>query len=130
LILAAAASLPRTWRETVSGPLRRLWALWPIAGGPLVPEPRVQERLATIVTGLGREVADRLLAELGRGVTALEGTGMYTGEARDVLLCAVTEVQVPHLEEIVRRTDPDAFVIVSRAEQVRGGGFRPFEAPS
>ena len=55
---------------------------------------------------------------------------MYTSEARDVLLCAVTEVQVPHLQEIVRRADPEAFVIVSPAEEVRGKGFRPFEAPS
>jgi len=63
-------------------------------------------------------------------VTALEGTGMYTSEARDVLLCTVTGVQVPHLEEIVRRTDPEAFVIVSPVEEVLGKGFRPFEAPS
>jgi uncharacterized membrane-anchored protein YitT (DUF2179 family) len=67
---------------------------------------------------------------LGRGVTALEGTGMYTSEARDVLLCAVTEVQVPHLQEIVHRADSEAFVIVSPAEEVRGKGFHPFEAPS
>jgi uncharacterized membrane-anchored protein YitT (DUF2179 family) len=55
---------------------------------------------------------------------------MYTGEARDVLLCAVTDVQVPHLEEIVCRVDPHAFVVVSAAESVQGWGFHSFEAPS
>ncbi|HEC36536.1 MAG TPA: YitT family protein [Anaerolineae bacterium] len=95
-----------------------------------MPEPRRQERLATIITAHGLEVATRLLKEIGRGVTALEGTGMYTGEARDVLLCAVTGVQVSCLEEIVRQADPEAFVIVSPAEEVRGRGFRPFEPPS
>ncbi|MCK4315749.1 MAG: DUF2270 domain-containing protein, partial [Anaerolineae bacterium] len=124
VMLALAASLPRTWRDAMPGPP------WRRGEGPLVPEPSPRERLATIITARGRRVAIQLLTELGRGVTALEGTGMYTSEARDVLLCAVTEVQVPHLQEIVRRADPEAFVIVSPAEEVRGKGFRPFEAPS
>jgi len=124
VMLALAVSLPRAWWEAMSG------LLWRRGIGPLAPEPGLQERLATIITARGRQVATQLLTELERGVTALEGTGMYTSEARDVLLCAVTEVQVSHLQEIVRRTDPDAFVIVSPAEEVRGKGFRPFEAPS
>ena len=124
MMLALAASLPRTWRDAMPGPP------WRRGAGPSVPEPSPRERLATIITVHGQQVAIQLLTELGRGVTALEGTGMYTSEARDVLLCAVTEVQVPHLQEIVRRADPEAFVIVSPAEEVRGKGFRPFEAPS
>ncbi|HIE37640.1 MAG TPA: DUF2270 domain-containing protein [Anaerolineales bacterium] len=130
VVLAAIASLPPAWREALPGPLRYLGKRLLRAAGPLISEPRPQERLATIITVRGRQIAIRLLAELGRGVTALEGVGMYTDEARDVLLCAVTEVQIPHLEEIVRQTDPRAFVIVSPAEEVRGRGFRPFEPPS
>ena len=124
MMLALAASLPRTWRDAMPGPP------WRRGAGPSVSEPSLRERLATIITVHGQQVAIQLLTELGRGVTALEGTGMYTSEARDVLLCAVTEVQVPHLQEIVRQADPEAFVIVSPAEEVRGKGFRPFEAPS
>jgi uncharacterized membrane-anchored protein YitT (DUF2179 family) len=55
---------------------------------------------------------------------------MYTGAARGVLLCAVTSVQVSHLRDIVRQVDSEAFVVVNVAEEVRGGGFRPFEPPS
>lgn len=128
--LAVAASLPSGWREALSGPLGLLSGLRGRVAGPLVPEPCRREQLATIITSRGQQVASRLLTELGRGVTALEGTGVYTGEARDVLLCAVTEVQVGHLEEIVRRADSEAFIIVSPAEEVRGKGFRSFEAPS
>ncbi len=97
--------------------------------GPLLPGYPPRERLATVITGQGEAVAAQLLKELGRGVTAVEGKGMYTGEARDVLLCAVTDVQVPHLQEIVRQHDPGAFVIVSPTHEVRGRGFLPFEAP-
>lgn len=45
--------------------------------------------MAAIITNYGQKVVKRLLEEPGRGVTALQGTGMYTGEARDVLLCTV-----------------------------------------
>ena len=97
--------------------------------GLLAPKANSTEQLATIITTYGEAIASRLLSELGRGVTELKGTGMYTHEERDVLLCAITGVQAPRLREIVRQVDPSAFVIVSRAEEVRGSGFRPFEAP-
>ena len=97
---------------------------------PPTVEPRTREQLATIITTEKQAIAGRILDELGRGVTSLEGTGMYTGKAKNVLLCAVTDVQVPHLKDIVSQADPEAFIIVSAAEEVRGGGFRPFEPPS
>jgi uncharacterized membrane protein len=122
VLLAVAASLSRTWKGWPEL-LRRV-------AGPLTPEPRPKERLATIITSKGQAVAGRILEELGRGVTALEGIGMYTGTPRVVLLCAVTSVQVAHLRDIVGQVDPDAFVVVSVAEEVRGAGFRPFEPPS
>lgn len=116
--------------EALPSPLRWLGRWGRRAAGPLVREPRRRPRIATIITGRGQQIAIRLLEELERGVTALRGTGMYTGEAKDVLLCTVTEVQVPHLEQIVYQLDPNAFVVVSATERVQGWGFRPFEAPS
>lgn len=122
-LLAILVSLPSRWREVVPEFLTH-------PEGPPRREPASPERLATIITTKGDEVAQKILEELGRGVTALRGTGMYTGERRDVLLSAVTDVQIPHLQDIVRKADDDAFVVVSPAEEVRGGGFRPFEPPS
>jgi uncharacterized membrane protein len=126
-VLAPPASVSRT---ALPGPLQRLKARLRRGMGPRVRVPRRRGRIATIVTRYGQRIALQILKELERGVTALQGTGMYTGEARDVLLCAVTDVQVPHLEEIVCRVDPHAFVVVSAAESVQGWGFHSFEAPS
>lgn len=123
LIVTAVAARPSEVKRDVPEFMRRLT-------GPLTPDPRRKERLATIVTTRGQVVADRILAELGRGVTALEGKGMYTGASWDVLLSAVTDVQVPHLREIVHEVDPDAFVVLSLTAEIRGGGFEPFEPPS
>jgi len=128
--LAVVASVSRAGREESLKPLKWLGKRLRLVGGPLMPEPRPWERLAIIITSRGTQVAQRLLTELGRGVTALEGTGMYTSSSRDVLLCAITDVQVPSLEQIAHQIDPKAFVVISPLEEVRGTGFQPFEAPS
>ena len=128
--LAMAASIPVAWWEALPQPLRRLARILRRTAGPLAPESCPQEQMATIITSHGKEIASRLLEQVGRGVTALEGRGMYTGDVRDVLLCAMTDVQTGHLREIVYQADPHAFVIVSRASEVRGWGFSTFDAPS
>ncbi len=119
LILLGLVSSARRRAGAVPG--KRL----PRMKGLLAPRPKTQERLALIITSCGECISQQLMTRLGRGVTALEGKGMYTGERRDVLLCAVTDVQVPHLEAIVQGEDPHAFVVVSSAEEVRGWGFAP-----
>ncbi len=90
------------------------------------PEPN----LAVIVTTEKDTVSTRLMKELGRGVTALDGIGMYTGEDRAVLLCAVTDVQVAHLKAIIHEIDENSFVVVTQANEVGGGHFQTHEPPS
>ncbi|MGD1991627.1 MAG: DUF2270 domain-containing protein [Anaerolineae bacterium] len=129
--LGVLSSIPRSWRASVPEPDRPVPAVLQRLRSPVSIGSRLgKERLATIVTSKGPQLATRLIEELGRGVTKLNGVGAYTGESRDVLLCAATAVQIPKLREIVQEIDPQAFFIVSAAEEVRGGGFRSFEAPS
>jgi len=129
-VMAVASSLSRARPEALPKQLQELARRLQQAARPMIPEPRPWERLAIIITNQGQQIASQLLTDLGRGVTALEGTGMYTSKTRDVLLCAVTDVQVHTLEEIAHQVDPQAFVVISAVAEVRGGGFRPFEAPS
>lgn len=98
--------------------------------GPRWFKSGVVPNLAVIVTTEKDRISARLMTELGRGVTAMDGTGMYTGESRSVLLCAITDVQMAHLKSIVREVDPDGFVVVTQAREVRGGHFVTHEAPS
>ncbi len=86
--------------------------------------------LAIIVTTKKAEMSTRLMKELQRGVTALEGIGMYTGETKSVLLCAITDVQMAHLKSIVYEIDKEGFVVVTQARDVRGGHFSAQEPPS
>ncbi len=76
-----------------------------------------------IITGQVKEVSDALMYELGRGVTGIETTGMYSGEARNMLYCVVSKKEIVELKDLVKRLDPGAFVIVTDAREVLGEGF-------
>lgn len=93
-------------------------------GAPLMGR---RDRLAYVITANGDQIAQIILERLGRGVTLLEGRGMYTGEDRDVLLVAIHPDQIEALKQVVYNADPHAFVIINPAQQIIGSGFR---APS
>ncbi len=86
---------------------------------------RRQQYLALIITDRTQEVGAQILKEMGRGVTSLPGTGLYTGKAHSVLMCALTVTEVNHLKTLVRAADPQAFVIVTPAQEILGRGFAP-----
>lgn len=77
-----------------------------------------------IITDKPDEIADLLMRELDRGVTALKGRGMYTKEDKVVLLCVVPRSQFTRVKEIVREMDPRAFVMVAEMYEAIGEGFK------
>ena len=91
------------------------------------PNQRRRQLLALIITSTAESVSKRILSDLGRGVTALTGKGMYTGSDRTVLICALTVTEVHNLKNAVAKEDPQAFVIVSPAQEILGRGFNPLE---
>lgn len=82
-----------------------------------------REQLAIIITDQPEAVSEQLLSLLKRGVTALEGVGMYTRQARSVLLCAVTPAEIPHLRSLVYTVDDKALVVVNPTEEIWGANF-------
>jgi uncharacterized membrane protein len=91
----------------------------------LAPPHRRKQLMALIITSQAEAVAGRILSDLGRGVTALSGKGMYTGTDRSVLICALTVTEVHNLKSAVNKEDPTAFVVVSAAQEILGRGFNP-----
>jgi uncharacterized membrane-anchored protein YitT (DUF2179 family) len=82
-------------------------------------------RSATIITNQPREVGDKIMRELSRGVTAWQGTGMYSGKARQILFCAISRSEVNPLKSIIYEVDPAAFVVIGQAHEALGEGFKP-----
>ncbi|HIV29921.1 MAG TPA: YitT family protein [Candidatus Pullichristensenella excrementipullorum] len=80
-----------------------------------------------IITNHGEKMADRILKELDRGVTAIEAKGMYSGEGRTMLLCVVSRLEAVRLRSIVYSVDPRAFVIVQNVHEALGEGFKELQ---
>jgi len=88
-----------------------------------LPFMRRHEQLVIIITVKPVDVSQQLLEVLNRGVTALEGKGMYSGETRSVLLCAVHPKETPRVKSLVYAVDEHAFVMVNPTEEVLGSSF-------
>ena len=93
----------------------------------LAPRRRRRQLLAFIITDKTEQTSKRILTDLKRGVTAIQGKGMYTGADRSILMCALTVTEVHNLKSAVAKEDPKAVVIVSPAQEILGGGFAPLE---
>ena len=84
-------------------------------------------RTAMIVTDKAEAVSRRVIDELVRGITILEGTGGYTGASRPVLYCVITRAEVASLKAIVHEIDPHAFMVIGVAHEALGEGFGPLK---
>lgn len=85
-------------------------------------------RTAMIVTSEADTISERVLEEMHRGVTFLEGTGAYTGAEKPVLYCVITRSEVTRLKAIVDEIDPKAFMVIGVAHEALGEGFRPLKS--
>ena len=81
-------------------------------------------RTVWIITTNPQPVARRVLDELQRGVTMWQGTGMYSGQERQILLCTVSRAEVNPIKAIVHEADPQAFVVIGDAYEAFGEGFK------
>ena len=82
------------------------------------------QKSALIITGKPVEVSRGIMDQLHRGVTAMEGVGMYTGDKRTVLLCAVRRHETGTLKRIILQEDAHAFMLISNTNEVFGTNFK------
>lgn len=80
-------------------------------------------KAAFIITEHQKEVSDMIMSELDRGLTGVPAKGMYSGADKLMLFCVVSKKEIVQLKQIVVKTDPNAFVIVTDAREVLGEGF-------
>jgi len=84
-------------------------------------------RQAMIITKDPDGVRDTIFTNLHRGVTMVEARGGYTGTPRPMIYVVVGAHEVGRLKLRVAEVDPDAFVAISKAQEVFGEGFTPPE---
>lgn len=83
-------------------------------------------KAAFIISDNYNEISKELLKQLDRGVTGLDGKGMFTDKEKKVLFCVVSKKETVQLKEIVRKIDTKAFVIVADVREVLGEGFKEY----
>ncbi len=76
-----------------------------------------------IISDESHQIADIIMNQLQRGVTALRGSGMYSGQEKQILMCVVSRREAVSMVKYVREVDERAFVIVADAREVMGEGF-------
>lgn len=86
-----------------------------------------KSKLCIIITTKGKEISQVLIEKSPRGITMLNGEGMYRREEREVLLTCVKNRQLTQLRQIVHEVDDSAFVIINDSVEVRGKGFTAWE---
>ncbi len=84
-------------------------------------------KVAYIISQDPQTIAHRLTRELDRGVTILQGRGAWSGQDKEVLMCAFKQRQIVAMKRMVKEIDPDAFLIVCDAHDVMGEGFRQYQ---
>lgn len=80
--------------------------------------------LALLVTKQGKAVSERIGQVTERGVTSLQATEAYTGESKQVLLCACNKSEAYLVKRAAEEVDENVFLMFMETSEVFGEGFR------
>ena len=83
-------------------------------------------KCAYIISDAHEEIAARIMSDIDRGVTGLDGEGMYSHADKKVLFCVVSRKEIVNVLDIVYSCDPSAFVTISDVREVWGEGYGDF----
>lgn len=81
-----------------------------------------------IISEKSEEISQRIISEMDRGATILESHGAYTKKRRPTVMVAVRQNEYYKLKRIINSTDPQAFMIVTSANEIFGDGFSKNDA--
>jgi len=83
-----------------------------------------EAKLIFIITEKKEKMVQSIINELSISATILEGTGAYSGNSKNIVLCVVKKRYTPKLEEIVKNTDIKSFMIITKANEIYGLGYK------
>lgn len=88
-----------------------------------IQEGTYSARGAMIISNKNNEIAEKIMKEMERGVTVLNGYGFFTKQNREILYCVVSKNELFRLKNAITSVDPHAFVSVTEVHDVLGEGF-------
>jgi uncharacterized membrane-anchored protein YitT (DUF2179 family) len=77
-----------------------------------------------IISEKHEEIRDKIINNLNRGGTYIEGKGLFNMADRKIIFTVVSLRELAILEEYIHKIDPNAFLTVMDATEILGEGFR------
>ncbi len=77
-----------------------------------------------IISDKHEEIRDKIINNLNRGGTYIDGHGMYNMAERKIIFTVVSRRELALLQEYIHKIDPLAFMTVIDATEILGEGFR------
>ncbi|MCD4833693.1 MAG: YitT family protein [Bacteroidales bacterium] len=78
-----------------------------------------------IISDKYEEIRDKIIKDLNRGGTLIDGVGMYKGLDKKIIFTNVNRREQAVLQDFIKDIDPYAFMTVIDAHEVLGNGFKP-----
>jgi uncharacterized membrane-anchored protein YitT (DUF2179 family) len=82
-----------------------------------------QRKAVMIISPRWEEISRQIMEKLQRGVTMVQGEGGYSGQQLHILYSVITLTELSRFKEMVRKIDPNAFVVVTETLEVMGKGI-------
>ena len=82
------------------------------------------EKSLFIISDKHEEIRDKIINNLNRGGTIIEGHGMYNMAERKIIFTVVSRRELVMLEEYIHQIGPKAFLTVFDASEILGEGFK------
>ena len=82
-----------------------------------------QRKAILIISDKAKDIADGIIADIGRGVTFINGEGAYTGDPKKIVMVVVSMTQIAKIKIIANTVDRNAFMLILSASEVQGRGF-------
>ncbi|MDY6799827.1 MAG: YitT family protein [Bacteroidota bacterium] len=73
------------------------------------------------------EIRDKIINDLNRGGTLINGVGMFKGLEKKIVFTNVNRRELAILQDFIKEIDPLAFMTVIEANEVIGNGFKPIK---
>lgn len=81
-------------------------------------------KMIFIVSDKYEEISKEISKQLGRGSTAIYGTGMYEKTQRKILWCVASKGEISKIRQIANQIDEHSFMSIFNAREVYGMGFK------
>ena len=81
-------------------------------------------RVAYAISDRYEEIGNRVMDELERGITYINGEGGYQNAPKKIVMCAMPSRQFANFKKIVFEIDPKAFVMSIPSKHIIGEGFK------